>query len=77
MLEMEDHLVRFQIDILTWAGNYVAIGTFDPQIEIWDLDVIDAVFPEVILGQIPSANAGIKSGKSKHGKDIRHIMLTL
>ena len=29
---------------------------------------MDAVFPEVILGQIPSANAGIKSGKSKHGK---------
>jgi hypothetical protein len=51
-------------------GNYVAIGTFDPQVEIWDLDIIDAVFPEVILGQIPSINSGIKSGKSKHGTHL-------
>ncbi|KAJ3308943.1 hypothetical protein HDV04_000589 [Boothiomyces sp. JEL0838] len=49
------------------AGNYVAIGTFDPQVEIWDLDTIDAVFPEVILGKIPDGSASIKSTKGKHG----------
>ncbi len=50
------------------VGNYVAIGTFDPQVEIWDLDTIDSMFPDVILGQIPDpTHTGPKSSKSKHG----------
>ncbi|KAI9360319.1 WD40-repeat-containing domain protein [Pilaira anomala] len=32
------------------SGNYTAIGTFEPDIEIWDLDTIDIMFPETILG---------------------------
>jgi len=32
-------------------GNYVAVGTFDPDIEIWDLDTIDSMYPDAILGQ--------------------------
>ncbi|KAL6715746.1 rRNA-processing protein [Lecanora helva] len=32
-------------------GNYVAVGTFDPDIEIWDLDTIDCMYPNAILGQ--------------------------
>lgn len=31
-------------------GNYVAIGTFDPEIEIWDLDTIDNMYPDAVLG---------------------------
>lgn len=31
-------------------GNMVAVGTFDPEIEIWNLDYIDPVYPEWILG---------------------------
>lgn len=31
-------------------GNYVAIGTMDPDIEIWDLDTIDGLYPNAILG---------------------------
>ena len=31
------------------VGNFVAIGTFDPEIEVWDVDMIDAVYPTVIL----------------------------
>ncbi|KAI8064162.1 WD40-repeat-containing domain protein [Gongronella butleri] len=34
----------------TSTGNYVAIGTFDPDIEIWNLDVVDAMYPQCILG---------------------------
>lgn len=30
-------------------GNFVAIGTFDPEIELWDADLIDAVYPTAIL----------------------------
>ncbi|TFY74274.1 hypothetical protein EWM64_g9738, partial [Hericium alpestre] len=26
-------------------GNYVAVGTLDPEIEIWSLDVVEAIYP--------------------------------
>ena len=32
-------------------GNYVAVGTFEPDIELWDLDTIDSMYPNAILGQ--------------------------
>ncbi|KAJ3169567.1 hypothetical protein HDU88_000758 [Geranomyces variabilis] len=56
------------------TGNYVAIGTFDPEVEIWDLDTVDAVYPECILGGAPAAatdamdgGAGGKKKKKKFG----------
>ncbi|KAJ1985882.1 rRNA-processing protein [Dimargaris cristalligena] len=33
------------------TANFVAIGTFDPFIEIWNLDLLDCMFPDVVLGQ--------------------------
>ncbi|KAK8048974.1 WD40-repeat-containing domain protein [Apiospora phragmitis] len=33
------------------AANFVAIGTMDPDIEIWDLDTVDCMYPNAILGQ--------------------------
>ncbi|PFH56762.1 hypothetical protein XA68_16034 [Ophiocordyceps unilateralis] len=33
------------------TGNFVAVGTMDPDIEIWDLDTIDCMYPNAILGQ--------------------------
>ncbi|KGG51076.1 hypothetical protein DI09_45p30 [Mitosporidium daphniae] len=32
------------------SSNLVAVGSFDPTIEIWDLDIIDPVYPYVMLG---------------------------
>ncbi|KAJ2786475.1 rRNA-processing protein [Coemansia interrupta] len=32
------------------AGNYVAVGTFEPRIEIWDLDTTDNAYPDLVLG---------------------------
>lgn len=32
------------------AGNYVAIGSFEPGIEIWNLDVMNALEPTLVLG---------------------------
>ncbi|KAJ2701781.1 rRNA-processing protein [Coemansia sp. IMI 203386] len=32
------------------AGNYVAVATFEPRIEIWDLDTVDSAYPDAILG---------------------------
>ena len=31
-------------------GNMVAVGTFDPDIEIWDVDVVEIMYPNAILG---------------------------
>jgi WD40 repeat protein len=32
------------------GGNLCAVGTLQPQIEIWDLDLVEAVVPSVTLG---------------------------
>jgi periodic tryptophan protein 1 len=35
-------------------GNFAAIGTMSPEIEIWNLDVVDSMYPDAILGQEPT-----------------------
>jgi periodic tryptophan protein 1 len=47
-------------------GNYVAIGTMDPDIEIWDLDTMDCMYPNAILGQ--GGNAGSEDPKKEKKK---------
>ena len=32
-------------------GSFVAVATMRPEIEIWDLDVVDSMYPNAILGQ--------------------------
>jgi periodic tryptophan protein 1 len=33
------------------SGNFVAVGTFQSEIELWDLDIIDPFYPHAILGE--------------------------
>ncbi|KAL8781094.1 MAG: hypothetical protein Q9213_006176 [Squamulea squamosa] len=62
-------------------GNFVAVGTFDPDIELWDLDTIDSMYPNAILGQgggEAKAEAGDekkrkKPKKSKKANDDYHV----
>lgn len=48
-------------------GNLLAVGTMDKQIEIWDLDVVDGMFPEVILGDEEAA--AFKEGEDAQGAE--------
>ena len=48
------------------VGNYIAVGTFSPAIEIWNLDVLDPLEPTAILGgENPELNKKSKKNKNK------------
>lgn len=49
---------------ITGGNNNVAVGTFEPDIEIWDLDTVDALYPATILGAKP----GTKRRKKRNDK---------
>lgn len=59
----------------TIGGNFMAVGSFEPGIEIWNLDVLDAVEPVATLGGADyeaarqlQLNQGAGSKKKKKGK---------
>ena len=62
-------------------ANFVAVGTFDPDIEIWDLDTVDCMYPNAILGQGgddskadgDSGKKQKKRKKSKKANDDYHV----
>ncbi|KAH3021719.1 hypothetical protein KXV89_000707, partial [Aspergillus fumigatus] len=49
-LEWLDFPVGAHTDDRT-TGNFVAVGTMEPDIEVWDLDIVDCMYPNAILGQ--------------------------
>lgn len=58
-------------------GNFVAVGTFDPDIELWDLDTIDSMYPNAILGQggeedKPGVGDEKKKKKRKKSKKVNN-----
>lgn len=50
------------------VGNFVAVGGFEPAIEIWDLDVLDVMDPALTLGGILEEAASAKK-KPKYKPD--------
>lgn len=64
-----------------YHGNFAAVGTMDPDIELWDLDVVDAMYPTAILGQTSQASLDPlsapattkKKKKTKKTNDSYHV----
>ncbi|KAF9243446.1 transductin family protein/WD-40 repeat family protein [Melanogaster broomeanus] len=65
-------------------GNYVAVGTLDPEIEIWSLDVVESMYPDMVLGRpdktaahvpVPAGTGKKKRKKTKHRpiSDAHHV----
>ena len=52
------------------GGNYVAVGTMDPTIEIFNLDVVDNMFPDAILGEEPEESLMTERATRKKKKSI-------
>ncbi|XP_071725365.1 uncharacterized protein [Rutidosis leptorrhynchoides] len=55
-------------------GNFIAIGSMEPTIEIWDLDIIDEVQPAFVLGGILEEEKKTKKKKSggKKKKSVKY-----
>ncbi|MCJ1478481.1 hypothetical protein MMC13_007161 [Lambiella insularis] len=65
----------------TSKANFIAVGTFDPDIEIWDLDTVDCMYPNAILGQggedsraeLHEGQKEKKRKRSKKANDDYHV----
>jgi periodic tryptophan protein 1 len=60
------------------SGSYVAVGTLDPEIEIWSLDVVDPMYPDMLLGRPDLSTAHVPvplgTGKKKKKKSKRRTV---
>ncbi|KAF8554577.1 transducin family protein/WD-40 repeat family protein [Imleria badia] len=71
-------------DGMVKRGNFVAVGTLDPEIEIWSLDVIESMYPDMVLGRPDKTAAHVpvpagtgkkkrKKTKARPASDAHHV----
>lgn len=58
--------LEFQAESLT-KGNFLAVGTFLPEIEIWNLDILNTIEPALVLGDEQSSK--LKKSKKQKSKN--------
>ncbi|CAN0853896.1 Uncharacterized WD repeat-containing protein C17D11.16 [Linum grandiflorum] len=51
-------------------GNFIAVGSMEPAIEIWDLDMINEVRPSAVLGGIAVAEAPAQYREGSHTDSV-------
>jgi periodic tryptophan protein 1 len=54
-------------------GSYIAVGTFEPEIEIWSLDQVDGLYPDALLGR-PDKSAAHVPTPSGTGKKKKRVL---
>ena len=59
-------------DPMQHFGNFIAVGTLDPEIEIWSLDTVETMYPDMVLGRPDKTAAHVPTplgtGKKKRKK---------
>ncbi len=53
----------------TTPGNFAAVGMIEPDIEIWDLDTVDAIYPNAVLGRSKEKRKKRKKRSEKYHVD--------
>ncbi len=56
-----------------FSGNFFAVGTMLPVVEIWDIDLVDAPAPIRVLGVMEKKSKKKKKLESK--KKVSHYLL--
>ncbi|KAG8825883.1 hypothetical protein FRC19_010278, partial [Serendipita sp. 401] len=54
------------------TGNFIAVGTFEPEIEIWSLDTVDGLFPDAILGRPDKTKQLLQQQQQQEEEDMEN-----
>ncbi|KAI9006975.1 WD domain, G-beta repeat-containing protein [Hyaloraphidium curvatum] len=53
-------------------GSYIAVGSFESTIDVWSLDVVDAMLPTFVIGTALPKKTGKKKSKLVQKSDVQH-----